>query len=100
MTRWLVALASVLAVLVLIEDYAVERQRQHDALHGTLRPLATVNKANVARIIAVAGNGRTWRYMLVDSTWRYPAYFDAFVQPQRIDHLSRSTSGVGKRRLQ
>ena len=59
MTRWLVALASVLAVLVLIEDYAVERQRQHDALHGTLRPLATVNKANVARIIAVAGNGRT-----------------------------------------
>ena len=90
MIRWLVALASVLAVLVLIEDYAVERQRQHDALHGTLRPLATVNKANVAGIVAVAGNGRTWRYMRVDSTWRYPAYFDAFVQPQRIDHLLNS----------
>ena len=90
MIRWLVALASVLAVLVLIEDYAVERQRQHDALHGTLRPLATVNKANVAGIVAVAGNGRTWRYIRVDSTWRYPAYFDAFVQPQRIDHLLNS----------
>lgn len=90
MIRWLVALASVLAVLVLIENYAVERQRQHDTLHGTLRPLAIVNKADVAGIVAVAGNGRTWRYIRVDSTWRYPAYFDAFVQPQRIDHLLKS----------
>ena len=90
MIRWLIALTSVLAVLVLVENYAVKRQRQHDALHGTLRPLATVNKDDVAGIVAVAGNGRTWRYVRVDSTWRYPAYFDAFIQPQRIDHLLNS----------
>ena len=74
MIRWLIALTSVLAVLVLVENYAVKRQRQHDALHGTLRPLATVNKDDVAGIVAVAGNGRTWRYVRVDSTWRYPAF--------------------------
>lgn len=90
MMRWLSVLASVLAVLVLIEDYVAKRQRQHEILYGTLRPLATVDKTDVAQIVAVAGNGRTWRYVRMDSTWRYPAYFDAFVQPQRIDHLLNS----------
>ena len=44
MIRWLIALTSVLAVLVLVENYAVKRQRQHDALHGTLRPQRPLTK--------------------------------------------------------
>lgn len=90
MTRLLTTLAGLFAVLVLLEHYAVEREAAREALYGTLRPLASVAEGDVAQIVAQAGNGRTWRYVRVDSSWRYPDYHYAFVQPQRIEHLLNS----------
>ena len=90
MTRLLAALAGLFAVLVLLEHYAVEREAAREALYGTLRPLAPVAVGDVAQIVAQAGNGRTWRYARIDSSWRYPDYYYAFAQPQRIEHLLNS----------
>ena len=90
MIRLLTILAALLAILVLAERSVTERERAHEQLYGTLRPLVPIEKGDVTQIVAVAGNGRTWRYVYVDSSWRYPAYFNAYIQPQRIDHLLNS----------
>jgi len=55
-----------------------------------LRPLTRVGPEDVLQIGVRAADGRAWRYVRVDSSWRYPDYHYAFVQPQRIEHLLKS----------
>ncbi len=90
MTRLLAVLAGVFVVVFLAEDYLGDRQAAQRQLYGSLRPLVQVRTDDVVQIGVRAANGRTWRYARVDSSWRYPDYYDAFVLPQRIEHLLKS----------
>lgn len=90
MTRLLAVLAGLFVVLFLTEDYLREREQTQRQLYGALRPLAQIHLEDVVQIGVRAADGRTWRYTRVDSSWRYPDYHDAFVQPQRIEHLLKS----------
>ncbi|MGY8825694.1 MAG: DUF4340 domain-containing protein [Candidatus Latescibacterota bacterium] len=90
MTRLVVAIAGLFVVLFLTEGYMRDQQIAQRQLESSLRPLARVSPEDVLQIGVRAADGRTWRYVRVDSSWRYPDYHDAFVQPQRIEHLLKS----------
>ena len=89
MKRLLVALATVLALLVLGEGALRQSQREARETAGRLRLLTPVPAAQIAQI-EVRAAGRHWRYVLRDSTWRFPAYHNAFALDRRIDHLLKS----------
>jgi hypothetical protein len=89
MSRILIALGTILALLVLSETALRQSQRQAREEASALRLLGPLPIAEVSQIEIGAGT-RTWRYVLRDSTWRYPAYHQAFVLDQRIDHILKS----------
>lgn len=90
MARLLAVLAGLFAVLFLAEDYLRERQIAQRELYGSLRSLAQIDLNDVVQIGVRAVDGRTWRYVRVDSSWRYPDYYEAFAQPKRIEHVLKS----------
>ena len=89
MSRLLVALAALLALLVLGEGALRHSQRQARATESRLRLFAPVPADQIAQIDIRAAN-RQWRYVLRDSTWRFPAYHQAFALDRRIEHLLKS----------
>ncbi len=90
MARLLTVLTAIFALLFLGEHYLRARAASARQLESALRPLRLASVDEVVFIEVVAADGRRWRYAHVDSSWRYPAYHDAFVLPQRSEHLLKS----------
>ena len=89
MTRLLIALAALLVLLVLGENTLRQNQRQARAQTSQLRLLAALPVADVTQI-EIRAAGRSWRYVLRDSTWYFPAYYNAFALQRRIEHVLKS----------
>ena len=86
MSRLLFVLLFILSVLALAEN-RISRHREAQRLGaGALRLLARVPVEQVDEF-QVGFASRQWTYVRRDSVWRYPAYFDAFVQEARVGHL-------------
>nr|ADI22842.1 hypothetical protein [uncultured nuHF2 cluster bacterium HF0500_31B05] len=75
-----------LLVIDLILDRNAASQRN---LAATVRPVVGVDPQR-AQTLRIAQGGSRWEYVLRDSMWRYPAYFDAYVQRPRLDQFLRS----------
>ena len=91
MTRLLIALAALLALLVAGENTLRDNQRQARETTGALRLLAAVASDDIAQI-EIRAAGRAWRYVLRDSIWYFPAYHQAFALNRRIEHVLKSLS--------
>ena len=86
MTR-LLALLTALLVLLALADSRIRQSRQEARqTAGTLRPLVSVPVEQVHQFEIAIGN-RSWTYVRRGTVWRYPTYFDAFVQVQRVEQL-------------
>ena len=86
----LLAILFVVAVALIVADHSQRAARRSARLHASaLRPLAPVAVEQVGAFQIAAG-GRSWTYVQRDSSWRYPAYFDAFVQSNRVDQYLKS----------
>ena len=89
MTRLLIALTALLALLVLGESTLRNNQRLSREMQSELRLLALVPIADIAQI-EIRAAGRAWRYVLQDSIWYFPAYHRAFALDRRIEHVLKS----------
>lgn len=86
----LLAILFVLASVLILADHSLRTARHSQRLHvSALQLLAPVTIEQVGAFQIAAG-GRSWTYVLRDSTWHYPAYFDAFVQSNRVDQFLKS----------
>ena len=92
MRLWTLTFA-LLAVLVLGEGALRHSQRQARATESRLRLFAPVPADQIAQIDIRAAN-RQWRYVLRDSTWRFPAYHQAFALDRRIEHLGTADAMI------
>jgi hypothetical protein len=102
MNRLFLPLLALLLVVLVTADHLSRRQRdQQRALASDVRPLLArhleVVPDRVRHIQLQLGTRRqTWSYIREGHSWRYPAYFNAFAQVDRIDFLLRSLlEGVG-----
>ena len=86
MTRLLFALFFILSFFALAENRISRHRETQRVRAGALRPLARVAVEQVDEF-QIGFGSRQWTYVRRDSVWRYPAYFDAFVQKARVDHL-------------
>ena len=90
MKRHLVILAVMLGLLLVV-DFAQDRSTASGRLlTAAVRPVVGIDPQR-AHAVRIAKSGQQWAYVLQDSVWRYPAYFDAYAQRQRVDQLLRST---------
>ncbi len=88
MKRHLIVLAAVLGLLLVV-DFALDRSAASQRnLAGSVHPVVGIDPQR-AQTLRVARSGQRWAYVLRDSVWRYPAYFDAYAQRQRVDQLLR-----------
>ena len=88
--KGLLAILLGLAVAFILADHSLRASRRTAHLHASaLRPLAPVAVEEVGAF-QIAAFGRNWTYVRRDSTWRYPAYFDAFVQTNRVEQFLKS----------
>lgn len=79
-------------VILLAADWRMERaQRQVRLQAGTVERL--VSEQLEPRIVDVETQDGEWRYVLKQGVWRFPAYHDAFVAPQRMEVLLRTVRG-------
>jgi hypothetical protein len=94
-------LALILIALVTADHLSHRRRDQQRALASEVRPLLArdleVVPDRVRHIHLHLGvRPQTWSYVREGHSWRYPAYFNAFAQVDRIDFLLRSLlEGVG-----
>ena len=89
MKRHLIVLAAVLGLLLVV-DFALDRSAASQrSLVGSVRPVVGIDPQR-AQTLRIARSGQRWVYVLRDSVWRYPAYFDAYAQRQRVDQLLKS----------
>jgi hypothetical protein len=87
--RHLLILAAVLGLLLII-DFALDRSAtSRRQLAAAVRPVVGADPQR-AQTLRIAQDGHRWEYVLRDSVWRYPAYFDAYVQRPRLDQFLRS----------
>ena len=85
--RLLPAILLLLLGFLVGADYLLEQSRRQDRrTTGSLRSFANLS-ADQVRSFQVKFNATDHRYVRRDSTWRYPAYFDAFVDPGRVDQF-------------
>ena len=96
--RLLPAILLLLLGLLISADYLLEEsRRQYRRTTGSLRSFANLS-ADQVRSFQVEFNAAAHRYVHRDSSWRYPAYFDAFADPGRVDQflgsLLQSTATV------
>ena len=75
--------------LLVAADHLLQQHREiRRRSGGTLRPFADLPVERVQSFQVRPGpSSRTWTYVQRDSTWRYPDYFEAFVQSARVDQL-------------
>ena len=90
MNRLLIFLFVIFTTLVIIEQRIAEYITKEDLLQSSVRTLRSIPENEVTEIIARASNGRSWRYVKIDSVWRYPNYHNAYVDPKRIKHVVNS----------
>ncbi len=89
MKRHLIILAAVLGLLLVV-DFALDRSAaSRRNLAGSVRPVVRIDPQR-AQTLRIAQSGQRWAYVLRDSVWRYPAYFDAYAQRRRVDQLLKS----------
>ena len=85
--RLLPAILLLLLGLLVSADYLLQESRRQDRrTTGSLRSFANLS-ADQVRSFQIKFNKTTHRYVRRDSTWRYPAYFDAFADPGRVDQF-------------
>ncbi|MBI2505745.1 MAG: hypothetical protein HYW07_21230 [Candidatus Latescibacteria bacterium] len=86
MKRLHFSLLALLALLVLA-NYLLETRQQARRLEaGLLRPMTRAPAAPPERLLVQLGQ-QTWTYVLRAGAWRYPEYFDAFVQAEGVDYV-------------
>jgi hypothetical protein len=99
-TRFLVILAVLLAVLLAIERLDDARHAAARRLASTLRPLhpwpAAIDEASLLDSVATIvirppHRDTSWTYTRRAGHWRYPADHDAFVDEPRVERLLRGT---------
>jgi hypothetical protein len=84
----LVVLLGVLGLLVATDHLVEKSQRQHRHTTATLRQFANLSVDQVQSFQLRPGKtAPTWTYVRRDSIWRYPDYFDAFVESGRVDQF-------------
>ena len=89
MKRHLIILAALLGLLLVV-DFVLDRSAASQRnLAGSVRPVVGIDPQR-AQTLRIAQSGQRWAYVLRDSVWRYPAYFDAYAQRQRVDQLLKS----------
>ena len=100
--RFLLPMLALLLVALVTADHLSRRQRdQQRALASAVRPLLAghleVVPDRVRQIqLQLGARPQTWTYVREGQSWRYPAYFNAFAQVDRIDYLLRCLlEGVG-----
>jgi len=86
MTRRLAVLLAILGILALAEVRIRESQEARRFRAGALRPLARISVEQV-KAFQVGHASQVWTYVRRDGIWRFPAYFDAFAQAARVDHV-------------
>ncbi len=82
-------LIALLLGLLMATDHFLQHHREaRRRSGGTLRPFADLPVERVQSFQVRSGpSPRIWTYVRRDSTWRYPDYFEAFVQSARVDQL-------------
>ena len=102
MNRRLLPLLALILVILGATDHLSRRHRDHQRTAASqLRPLVDrsleIVPDRIRRIqLQLGTRPQTWTYIREGRSWRYPAYYSAFAQGDRIDHLLRSLlAGVG-----
>lgn len=100
MSRLLIGLTVVLGVLVWTNsriDRRREARRLDESAFVSLGGLKNVELDMVAGLEVRTGTAtESWRYSLRDGDWRYPGYFNAYVEKPRIQSLLDSVlNGLG-----
>lgn len=100
MNRLLIGLTVALGVLMWTNsrvDRRREARRLDESAFVSLGSLKNVGVDNVAGLEVRTGTAtESWRYSLRDGDWRYPGYFNAYVEKPRIQSLLDSVlNGLG-----
>lgn len=102
MNRRFLPLPALILVVLGATDYLSRRHRGDERTAASqLRPLVDgsleIVPDRVRQIQLLLGaRPQTWTYIRDGHSWRFPTYYNAFAQPDRIDHLLRSIlEGVG-----
>tara|TARA_B100000945_G_scaffold312030_1_gene306034 strand:- start:836 stop:1864 length:1029 start_codon:yes stop_codon:yes gene_type:complete len=90
MNRLLIFLFVIFTVLIITEQRIVKYKTQENLLRSGIRTLRPIPDGETTEIVAQASDGRSWRYVKIDSIWRYPNYHNAYVEPRRIKHVLNS----------
>ena len=86
----LLAILFVLTSVLILADHSLRAARHSQRLQASAMQLLAPVAIEQVGAFQIAAGGRSWTYVLRDSTWRYPAYFDAFVQSNRVDQYLKS----------
>ena len=89
MRRPLIVLGAALGLLAAADFALDQRAASQRNLVAAVRPVVGSDPQR-ARTVRVAQGRQLWTYVLRDSVWRYPAYFDAYAQRQRVDQLLKN----------
>ncbi len=100
MNRYLVAATVVLAILIVTDHMLRTGEATRRIQGGTLRPLVYPRKLSIERVqqfqVLPVIDSKPYTYRFDGSTWRYPDYFDAYVQTDRVERLLNGiTKGMG-----
>ena len=90
MNRLLIFLFVVFTALIITEQRVVKYKTKENLLRSGIRTLKPIPEGQTTEIVARASDGRSWRYVKIDSIWRYPDYHSAYVEPRRIKHVLNS----------
>jgi hypothetical protein len=87
MTRLLITLVLILGVCLVSVHFLESRQLAKQRQASSLRLVAAVAVEQVEEFWLQQGSGPQWTFVKRGHHWRYPAYFNAYAQSDRLEFL-------------